>query len=86
MRIAPLALRRAVRLFIAGALTVVTVVGSHAQTSAVPALLVPTDASLRVPAAVSGRVDTLQARTALANVSALAADEFDVEVSPGVTL
>ena len=86
MRIAPLALRRAVRVFVAGVLTVFTVAGSDAQTSTVPALLVPADADARVPSVVSARLDTVQARTARANVSALASDEFDVEVSPGVTL
>ena len=86
VRIAPLAPHRTVRLLAAGVLTVLTVAGSHAQTSAVPSLLVPADPGARVPAVVSERLDTLQSRAARANVSALAADEFDVEVSPGLTL
>ncbi len=77
---------RAIRLLAAGVLILLTVAGGHAQTSAVPSLLLPADASARVPAAVSGRLDTLNSRAARANLSALAVDEFDVEVSPGLTL
>ncbi len=58
----------------------------HAQAPTVPSLLLPADASARVPAAVLGRLDTLQARAARANLPALAGDEFDVEVTPGRTL
>ncbi len=86
MRIALVASHRTVRLLAAGVLTALTVAGGHAQTTAVPSLLVPADATARVPAAVSGRLDTLEARAARANLSALAGDEFDVEVSPGLTL
>ena len=76
----------AIRLLVAGVLTVLTIAGGNAQTSAVPSLLVPADAGARVPTALSGRLDTLESRAARANVSALTADEFDVEVSPGLTL
>lgn len=60
-----------------------TVAGTQAQGPAVPSLLLPAPASARVPAAVSSRIDTLQARPVQANLTALAADSFDVEVAPG---
>ena len=86
VRIAHRSSHRATRLLVVGVLTVLTVASGLAQTSGVPSLLVPADAGARVPTALSGRLDTLDSRAARANVSALTADEFDVEVSPGRSL
>ncbi len=71
-----------------GALAVM-VIGSaigHGQGPAatVPALLSPAAPAARVPNAMAARLDTLQARPARANLAALAGDEFDVEVAPGL--
>ncbi len=69
-----------------GLFTAVALATGHAQAPSVPSLLLPADASERVPAAVLRRLDTLQAWAARANVPALSSDEFNVEVTPGRTL
>ncbi len=69
-----------------GLFTAVALATGSAQAPAVPSLLLPADASARVPAAMLGRLDTLQARATRANLPALAGAEFDVEVTPGRTL
>ena len=74
------------RLLLAVLAATSVVVGGSAQAPAVPSLLLPATAGARVPAAVLARVDTLQARAARTNLSALTATEFDVEVTPGRTL
>jgi peptidyl-Asp metalloendopeptidase len=74
------------RLLLAVLAATSVVVGGSAQAPAVPSLLLPAAAGARVPATVLARVDTLQARPARANLGALTATEFDVEVTPGRTL
>ncbi|HUU32541.1 MAG TPA: zinc-dependent metalloprotease family protein [Vicinamibacterales bacterium] len=74
------------RLIVAGLIAASSAASGSAQAPAVPALLLPATAGARVPAAVLARVETLGARAAQANLQALAAAEFDVEVTAGRTL
>lgn len=58
-------------------------VGGHAQSPAVPALLVAPSPGARVPLSVALRSDTLQSRPVSVNAAALAAEVLDIELAPG---
>ena len=77
---------RAARLLAAALLTALTVAGTQAQAPAVPSLLTAAAPGDRVPAAMTSRLDTLQVRAVHANLTALLADAFDIEVTPGKSL